>query len=74
MGVDFQLIGVFPEQHMVVVRNGKYTKPAQAPVTSTSLFAAGMAPGGYLQTGTVSPDPSFDEDEFFRLFLAALET
>jgi CubicO group peptidase (beta-lactamase class C family) len=71
LGHDTQLIGVFPDENMVIVRIGLYVKPEGPAVATESLFGNGLLSDGLGATGSTPPGEDWDDDEFFRLILDA---
>ncbi len=71
LGHNGQLIGVFPDENMVIVRNGRYVKPDVPPVATAGLFGSGLASDGLGTTGSTGPGEAWDDDRFFRLILDA---
>lgn len=73
LGHNGQYIAVFPEQNLVVVRNGQYKLPKGTDwIAEAGLFAGGMFSDRLGPTGTRAPEGEWSEDYFFRLILDAI--
>ncbi len=72
LGYNTQLVGVFPEQNMVIARNGTYVKPDHSGYTEEGLYGGGMFADGIGSTGTIAEGPDWSDDTFFKLVLDAI--
>jgi CubicO group peptidase (beta-lactamase class C family) len=72
LGHNEQVIAIFPEQHLVIVRTGQYIKPDGDWIAESGLFQSGYASDNLAPTGTRPPEgDDWSEEEMLRLALVA---